>query len=159
MSSTQLNENAEGENSSNDVKVLLQSLLDDSSQLQNMYKAWNVTLKKLAREMDKEQRKLSKTKPKRKVTQKPQEVNNNMQSFMKKNCASLPDDYQHNGSYTRQVMMKAVSGYIKDKNLQNQDNKKEWKADNQLKGLFNLDKEWYTFMQINGLLSKVVVTK
>ena len=47
----------EDENSNeSEVKVLLQSLLDDSAQLHNMYKSWNNTLRRLAKEMDREQK-------------------------------------------------------------------------------------------------------
>ena len=41
-----------------DVKNLLQTLLDDSSNLQTLYKTWTHSLKKLAKEIDKEQKKL-----------------------------------------------------------------------------------------------------
>ena len=136
-----------------EVKVLLQSLLDDSSNLQSMYKNWNLTLKKLAKEMEREQKKLAKQKPKRKVTQKPQLVSPEMQTFMKKHVT----DVEPSDSYTRQVMMKAVSSYIKAKDLQNPENKKQWKKDKVLTPLFKLEQDWYTFMQINGLLSRVVI--
>ena len=53
--------------------------------------------------------------------------------------------------------MKAVSAYIKSKELQIAENRKSWKADKELVKLFGLDaKETYTFMNINGLLSRVV---
>jgi len=136
-----------------DVKDLLQTLLDDSANLQTLYKTWNVTLKKLAKEMDREQKKLHKAKPKRKVVQKPQEVTPDMQAFMKKHAA----DFEVSTSYTRQVMMKAVSNYIKTANLQNVENKKQWARDKTLTSLFKLEKDWYTFMQINGILSRVVL--
>ena len=64
--------------------------------------------------------------------------------------------------YTRQVMMKAVSAYIKGSLIQNQENKKQW-GENQagakkvLTPIFGLKEDWYTFMQINGLLSRVVI--
>jgi chromatin remodeling complex protein RSC6 len=62
------------------------------------------------------------------------------------------------GGYTRQTMMKAVSGYIHTHKLQLEENKKEWKPDATLVKLFTLDKtKVYTFMNINGLLSRVVV--
>jgi len=142
-----------------EVRVLLQSLLDDSNHLQTMYKTWNGTLRKLAKEMDREQRKLVKTKPKRQVKQKPQEVTPAMQKFMKQYHKEEGEEIKHGTAYTRQVMMKAVSRYIKEKNLQNPENKKQWKADPVLKPLFSLEQEWFTFMQINGLLSRVVVNK
>ena len=148
--------NADKVSTDSEVKVLLQTLLDDSAQLQGMYKTWNTTLKKLSREMEREQKKLAKQKPKRKVQQKPQLVTPEMQQFMKTHGGEVEGG--HGDSYTRQVMMKAVSGYIKSANLQNGENKKQWAGgDKVLKPLFTLDKEWYTFMQINGLLSRVVV--
>ena len=53
--------------------------------------------------------------------------------------------------------MKAVSAYIKDKELQIAENRKSWKPDKTLVKLFGLDvKETYTFMNINGLLSRIV---
>ena len=53
--------------------------------------------------------------------------------------------------------MKAVSAYIKDKELQIAENRKSWKPDKALVKLFGLDvKETYTFMNINGLLSRIV---
>merc|ERR1712072_466353 len=122
---------------SSEVKQLLQSLLDDSANLQNMYKTWNTTLKKLAKEMEREQKKLAKQKPKRKVTQKPQLVTPEMQAFMKKHAK----DVEQSDSYTRQVMMKAVSAYIKTANLQNPENKKHWKKDKVLTPLFKLEKD------------------
>jgi len=140
-----------------EVKVLLQSLLDDSAQLHTMYKTWNLTLRRLAKEMEREQKKLVKTKPKRHVKQRPQLVTDDMQKFMKQHGGELGEGIEHGTSYTRQIMMKAVSRYIKDKNLQNPENKKQWKSDKFLKPLFTLEKDWYTFMQINGLLSRVVV--
>jgi len=159
MSTTENQKATSVEVSSNDseVKVLLQSLLDDSAQLQTMYKSWNTTLKKLAKEMEKEQKKLAKAKPKRHVKQKPQEVTKEMQKFMKQHGGDLPEGVTHGSAYTRQVMMKSVSHYIKEKNLQNPENKKQWKKDTVLTPLFKLEKDWYTFMQINGLLSRVVV--
>ena len=61
------------------------------------------------------------------------------------------------GGYTRQTMMKAVSAYIKQEKLQLNENKKNWKPDTALLKLFSLDKkQTYTFMNINGLLSRVV---
>ena len=140
-----------------EVKVLLQSLLDDSAQLHTMYKTWNLTLRRLAKEMEREQKKLVKTKPKRHVKQRPQLVTDDMQKFMKQHGGELGEGIEHGTSYTRQIMMKAVSRYIKDKNLQNPENKKQWKSDKFLEPLFTLEKDWYTFMQINGLLSRVVV--
>ena len=82
-----------------------------------------------------------------------------MQKFMKKYPPTLDEGVvlEHNGTYTRQVMMKAVSGYIKTANIQNPENKKQWSKDKVLTPIFDLTDPWYTFMQINGLLSRVVI--
>uniref|UniRef100_A0A6C0LX90 DM2 domain-containing protein n=1 Tax=viral metagenome TaxID=1070528 RepID=A0A6C0LX90_9ZZZZ len=137
--------------SQSEVETLFQSILDDSQSLQTSYKSWCQTVKKLQKEMEKEAKKLAKQKPKRKVKQKPQKVTKAMRAFMVKNGGEDSD------SYTRQVMMKAVSVYIKEKKLQNEANKKQWAKDATLTKLFGLKEEWYTFMQINGILSRIVV--
>ena len=46
-----------------------------------------------------------------------------MQAFMKQH-ATLAEGETHGDSYTRQVMMKAVSAYIKKANIQNPENQK-----------------------------------
>ena len=112
-------------------------------------------LKKLEKEVIREQKRLSKVqKPKRKVVQKPVAVNSAMTKFLNGRKVDAHTD----GGYTRQVMMRAVSAYIKDKGLQLEENKKQWKPDSTLVKLFSLDKKTlYTFMNINGLISRVVV--
>lgn len=156
--------NAEQENKTTPVTVeepssvesLMQTLILDAGELQNMYKQWFSTVKKLSVEMKKEKKKMSKKKTKRKVNQKPQKVSNAMRKFMKKYCENTEVDHSL-GAYTRQSMMKTVSSYIKSKNIQNQENKKQWSGkEKKLKSLFGLKQEWYTFMQINGLLSRVI---
>ena len=134
-----------------EVETLFQSILEDSQSLQASYKSWCQTVKKLQKEMDKEAKKLAKQKPKRKVKQKPQKVTKEMRAFMVKNGG------EDSEAYTRQVMMKSVSVYIKEKKLQNEANKKQWAKDTTLTKLFGLKDDWYTFMQINGLLSRIVV--
>ena len=137
--------------SESEVQTLFQSILEESQSLQTSYKNWSQTVKKLQKEMEKEAKKLAKQKPKRQVKQKPQKVTKAMRTFMTKNGG------EDSESYTRQVMMKSVSAYIKTHNLQNKDNKKQWKRDATLTKLFGLKEDWYTFMQINGILSRVVV--
>ena len=112
-------------------------------------------LKRLEKEVIREQKRLSKVnKPKRKVVQKPVNVSAAMTKFLNGRKVSAHEQ----GGYTRQVMMKAVSAYIKDKGLQLEENKKQWKPDSTLVKLFSLDKKTlYTFMNINGLISRVVV--
>lgn len=143
---------AETKQKTNDIQSLLDDIVSESSNLQSQYKLWHTNVKKLVKEMKKEQKKLSKMKPKRVVKQKPQAVSKSMQKFMYKHCDSEKSD-----SYTRQLMMKQVSAYIKKHNLQNADNRKQWKADSCLKKLFDLNNDYYTFMQINGLISRVVI--
>jgi chromatin remodeling complex protein RSC6 len=54
-------------------------------------------------------------------------------------------------------MMRVVSKYIHDHGLQLEDNKKNWKADETLRKLLNLDSSLtYSFMNVNGLLSRVI---
>ena len=132
------------------AKQLLEQLVIDSNDIQQQYKAWNLKVKRLSKEMDREVKRLAKSKPKRVVKQKPQLVTSSMQKFMATNVGETSD------SYTRQVMMKAVSSYIKKQDLQNKDNRKQWKKDKTLDKLFGLEDEWYTFMQINGLLTRVI---
>ena len=60
------------------------------------------------------------------------------------------------GKWTRQVMMRAISAYIKTKDLQLAEDKKKW-VDFDSTKLFSLEKgSLYTFMNINGLISRVV---
>ena len=115
----------------------------------------SLQLKKLEKEVVKEQKRLSKVqKPKRKVVQKPVQVNDAMSKFL---IGRKVDAHVDTG-YTRQVMMRAVSAYIKDKGIQLEENKKQWKPDKTLINLFSLDKKTlYTFMNINGLISRVVI--
>lgn len=141
------------------VKSILNQLIEESAKLQSTHKVWHNTLKQLTKEMDKEQKRVIRSRPKRKVVQKPQQVTDKMQKFMKKYSPTLDEGVvlEHNGTYTRQVMMKAVSGYIKSSNIQNPENKKQWAKDKVLTPIFGLTDPWYTFMQINGLLSRVVI--
>ena len=75
-----------------------------------------------------------------------------MSKFLKKQKVDEVD-----GGWTRQLMMKAVSAYIKEKQLQLAENKKNWKPDDTLTKLFSLDaSKTYTFMNINGLLTRVI---
>jgi hypothetical protein len=132
---------------------MLNALVDMAAQQAQQTREMHRNLKKLATEVDKEQKKLVKmNKPRRTVKQRPVAVTSEMVGFLTK--LGLEKDQK---GYTRQVMMKAVSQYIKDKKLQLEDNRKSWKADKTLVKLFNLDaKQHYTFMNINGLLSRVV---
>ena len=120
------------------------------------FKEMSRALKKLEKEVVKEQKRLSKVpKTKRTVKQNPVEVTKPMSKFLTGRKVEGQD-----GGWTRQVMMKGIASYIKDKDLQLADDKKKWKPDKTLTDLFSLDTEQlYTFMNINGLISRVVVKK
>lgn len=146
----------------NTVDALMKTLLVEASELQNMYKQWYASVRKLSKEMDRERKKKLKFKVKRKVRQNPQQVKKEMIRFMTKYCKDEGVDHGTTGSphpgYTRRLMMKTVSSYIKETNIQNPQNKKQWSGkDKKLKKLFSLDQQWYTFMNINGLLSRVII--
>ena len=150
---TQKNETTTNVSDTSTVQQMLNALVDMAAQQAQQTREMHRNLKKLATEVDKEQKKLVKmNKPRRTVKQRPVTVTSEMVSFLTKQ--GLEQDQK---GYTRQVMMKAVSQYIKDKKLQLEDNRKSWKADKTLVKLFSLDaKKQYTFMNINGLLSRVV---
>ena len=137
------------------VSQTLTNLLDQVELQVKSFRDIHRHLKRLEKEIAKEHKRLTKTpKTKRTVTQKPIKVNTNMQKFL---TALSVEDLHGEGCYTRQVMMRGVSQYIKEKNLQIEENKKQWKPDATLCKLFDLDKkQHYTFMNINGLISRVV---
>lgn len=138
------------------VQQMLSALVEMASQQAQQTREMHRNLKKLVLEVDREHKRLQKTsRPRRTVTQKPVQVAPAMKKFLKSN-----DVKESDGGFTRQVMMKAVSAYIKKEDLQLESNRKSWKADSTLVSLFGLDaKETYTFMNINGLLSRVVKAK
>jgi chromatin remodeling complex protein RSC6 len=136
---------------------LLLELTDIAGVLSQQSRELQRTLKNLSSELQKEQKRSTRNiradRPKRTVVQKPVQVNQAMNTFLTSQNVTAVD-----GGYTRQVMMKAISGYIHNQKLQLEENKKEWKPDATLVKLFNLDKtKVYTFMNINGLLSRVVL--
>ena len=135
------------------VKQMLDALLEIAAQQAQNSREMHRNLKKLCTEVGGEQKRLARSsKPRRTVRQRPVKVNAAMKKFLEKQSVESQD-----GGYTRQAMMKAVSAYIKTKELQIAENRKSWKADKELVKLFGLDaKETYTFMNINGLLSRVV---
>lgn len=137
------------------VSQTLTNLLEQVELQVKSFRDIHKHLKRLEKEIAKEHKRLSKTpKTKRTVTQKPIKVNANMQKFLTGLGTESPNG---DGSYTRQVMMRGVSQYIKEKKLQVEENKKQWKPDSHLCKLFDLDKkQHYTFMNINGLISRVV---
>jgi hypothetical protein len=135
------------------VKQMLDALLEISAKQAQQTREMHRNIKKLSQEVEREHRRLQRSsKPRRTVRQRPVQVNAAMKKFLEKQGVEADQ-----GGYTRQAMMKAVSAYIKAKELQIAENRKSWKADKTLVGLFSLDaKETYTFMNINGLLSRVV---
>ena len=153
MSSQVQTKESESTTTESTVQQMLTALVDMAAQQAQQTREMHRNLKKLATEVDKEQKKLAKiNKPRRTVRQRPVAVTSEMVTFLTKQGLE-----KEQKGYTRQVMMKAVSQYIKDKKLQLEDNRKSWKADKTLVKLFGLDaKKQYTFMNINGLLSRVV---
>jgi len=141
---------------SSTVKQMLDALLDISGKQATAAREMHRSLRKLSVEVDREHKKqLRSSKPRRTVRQRPVKVSKEMGTFLTKQGIEAEGDVK---GYTRQTMMKAVSAYIKAKELQIEENRKSWKADKTLVKLFSLDaKETYTFMNINGLLSRVVV--
>ena len=153
-SSTVVNEvvAAECESSVSATLAEVSALVESQSK---SFKELQRHLKKLEKEVIREHKRHSRiTRPKRTVVQRPISVSKSMQKFLKKLDVSQHAD----GGWTRQVMMKAVSTYIKQKDLQLAENRKQWKPDSTLIKLFSLDtKLTYSFMNINGLISRVKV--
>ena len=152
MSAQQAVENQVNTDSSN-VQTLLASLVEMAGNQAQATREMHRNLRRLVTEVEREHRKLQKTsRPKRTVKQKPVSVTAAMGKWLSSQSVETQD-----GGYTRQSMMKAVSSYIKKADLQVAENRKAWKPDATLTKLFNLDKkQTYTFMNINGLLSRVV---
>lgn len=131
-----------------------------SEQVMNNHKAINELVKeqyKLLKTLEAEMKKNSKKVKgeKKQMKQNPQKVNDEMQKFITKN---FKDDSNKESMYTRHQMQRFVSTYIKSQNIQNPENKKEWSGkDKTLKKLFGLTENWYAFIQVNGLISKVIV--
>lgn len=143
------------------VSESLCALIETVSQQQQTFRELHKNLKKLEKEVIREHKRLSKvTRPRRVVVQKPVKVNDTMRAFIKKHGGEIATEHA-DGGWTRQVMMKIVSTYIRTVGkLQLEKNKKHWKSDKCLRTLFGLDKKTlYTFMNINGLISRVVIKK
>ena len=147
---TQVNETS---NSTSNVHTILASLVELSGNQAQASREMHRNLKRLVTEVEREQKKLQKTsRPKRTVKQKPVSVTAAMSKWLASQELQPQD-----GGFTRQSMMRAVSAYIKKADLQVAENRKAWKPDTTLIKLFALDKkQTYTFMNINGLLSRVV---
>ena len=139
------------------VTETLSELLATVEQQQRSMRDLHRQLKRLEKEVIREHKRLSKVnKPKRKIVQKPVKVSKSMKKFMNK----MKEPEHADGGWTRQVMMKAVAAYVKNKDLQIADNRKNWKPDSTLTKLFHLESgQLYSFMNINGLISRVVEKK
>ena len=137
-------------------KSIVNKLIDDVTLRISSDKELLVTLKKLSKEIDRDHKRLTKNnKIKRKIKQTPQKVTKPMNDFI---SANFPDKYSDEAMYTRQDLMKLLSAYIKKQDIQNPENKKQWSGtEKTLKKIFGLDQQWYTFMQINGLLTGVII--
>ena len=132
------------------ITQLISTVETQQAQHRNLHRH----LKKLEKDLIKEHKRLSKvSRPRRKVVQNPVKVSKAMIKFMKK-----MDVVEHeNGGWTRMVMMKAVSAYVKSEDLQVEGARKNWKPDSTLTKLFKLDNDQnYSFININGLITKVV---
>lgn len=143
--------------SEDSVVLTLSQIASQVDKQVSMWRQISKDLKKTEKEIAREQKRL-KTQPKTKrtVVQKPIKVNALMRDFLK--AQKVPYEGEVDDAFTRQVMMKAVSAYIKDQKLQQDDDKKKWKPDGTLSKLFGLKKtEEKTFMNINGLISRVVL--
>ena len=142
---------------SSSVSETLSELLATVDQQTRAFRDLHRQLKRLEKEVIREHKRLSKVqKPKRKVVQKPCVVSKSMHKFLKK----MGEPEHADGGYTRQVMMRAVAAYVKTKDLQIADNRKNWKPDTTLTKLFSLETgKLYSFMNINGLISRVVIKK
>lgn len=138
------------------TQQILSQLIEDNGKLSMIHKENANLLKKLQKEIEKDRKKLMKnTKEKRVINQIPKNVIPEMQKFIAK---EFPESKTEDNRYTRQFLMKLLSQYIKSKDIQNSENKKQWSGkEKTLKSIFKLEDEWYSFMQINGLLSRVIV--
>jgi len=137
------------------VSDTLSELLATVEQQQRSMRDLHRQLKKLEKEVIREHKRLSKVqRPKRKVVQKPVVVSKTMRKFLTK----MKEPEHADGGWTRQVMMRVVAAYVKTKDLQIADNRKNWKPDSTLTKLFALESgKLYSFMNINGLISRVVI--
>ena len=144
-------------NLTSSVTDTLSELLSTVEQQQRGMRDLHRQLKKLEKEVIREHKRLSKVqRPKRKVVQKPVLVSKTMRKFLSK----MKEPEHADGGWTRQVMMRVVAQYVKTKDLQIADNRKNWKPDATLTKLFSLESgKLYSFMNINGLISRVVPKK
>jgi chromatin remodeling complex protein RSC6 len=154
MSTTeQMNTSETQSTSQSSLSQQLHALQEQVDAQISVFRDMSKALKKLDKEVAREQKRASKpVKTKRQVKQTPVAVNAAMSKFLTSQGVEGVD-----GKWTRQVMMKEISAYIKAKGLQLEEDKKKWKPDATLMKLFSLEKgTLYTFMNVNGLISRVV---
>ena len=134
--------------------TLYEQVVNNHKAMSELVKEQSKLLKALEAEMKKSAKKKVKGE-KKQMKQNPQKVNEEMQKFITKN---FKDESNKDSMYTRHQMQRFVSNYIKNQNIQNPENKKQWNGkDKTLKKLFGLTDDWYAFIQVNGLISKVIV--
>ena len=132
---------------------LFEQIMNNHKVMTDLVKEQGKLIKSLESEMKKSTKKVKGEK--KQMKQNPQKVNEEMQKFITKN---FKDDSNKESMYTRHQMQRFISTYIKSQNIQNPENKKEWSGkDKTLKKLFGLTENWYAFIQVNGLISKVIV--
>ncbi len=139
------------------VNVTLENLVRLSTSMATSFREMTRTLTQLSKQIEREQRRnnRSRSHEKRVVKQKSVTVSKAMSEFMSKNAPSVQSE---EGRFTRRDMMSAVSTYIKTHKLQVETNKRQWTPDATLSKLLNLKKtDVKTFMDVNGLISSVVV--
>lgn len=133
--------------------TLYEQVLNNHKAINELVKEQSKLLKALEAEMKKSAKKVKGEK--KQMKQNPQKVNDEMQKFITKN---FKEESNKDSMYTRHQMQRFVSTFIKNQNIQNPENKKQWNGkDKTLKKLFGLTDDWYAFIQVNGLISKVIV--
>ena len=137
------------------VQDAFQALLSAHGEILQGQKDLHRSLTALSRQVTREYSRLSRQRTKRVVVQTPVSVTKQMVKFM--NSQGVEGT-----TFTRRLMMKTVSAYVKANDLQLADNRKCWTADAKLAKVFKkhpvVKGETYSFLNINGFLSSVVTT-
>jgi len=145
---------------------LLAQLITEGESLRNESRTHLSNIKKVLVLVNKERKTLRRkgSRVKRTIVQKPQTVNKTMQKFMKDNKDILSTETEQkpvevSTEYIRRDMMRVVSAYIKQKDLQIASDRKKWLPDKTLKTLFKIkdSKAQFSFMNVNGLITRVIV--
>lgn len=138
---------------------LIASIVKTSNDIGNRHKEMSRTLLRLAKDIEREQkraRKGTKGSSTRKPTvQKSVAVTKEMGTFMTKNAGEEKSD---EGRWTRHQMQRVTCRYIGAHNLKVAEDKKKWVPDATLVKALGLKAgQQYSYMDINGLLTKVIV--